>query len=293
MFKVGLLFPGQGSQFPGMGKEVINDMPEATKIMENANNILGFDIGQIILNGDEELLKRTEIAQPAIFIVSAIHLAKLSKKQIRFDIVAGHSLGEYTALYAACSLSFADGLNLVRKRGLLMADTVGLPEGSMAAIMGLDIETIRSIVGNYSQLCVANINSKSQIVVSGPISSIDESLESFIEAGATKVIKLKVSGAFHSCLMNEAAQKLAEIIHITKFSEPKTPIIPNYSAAATADPEIIKECLIKQMTNPVKWLDTIILMKELGVKEVYEVGPGEVLKRLVPTITTKIKCLSY
>lgn len=287
--KTGLLFPGQGSQYVGMGQELYYNLPAAKKIMDNSNEILGFDIKSIIFNGQEYELTLTEIAQPAIFIVSSMYFEKFKQMGEIFDVVAGHSLGEYSALYAAGVISFEDCLRLVRKRGLSMGEKNSL--GTMFAIMGVELTVIIEAIKEFNEkVVVANINSKNQVVISGYTGETIKAANKLSAINGSKVKQLNVSSAFHSPLMNEAKRIMEDEIDKIEFHNPNSIVVPNILGYGTDKISIIKDSLKKQITGQVKWLDTILFMKELGIEKLYEVGPGEVLKKMNMTITFKPKC---
>jgi [acyl-carrier-protein] S-malonyltransferase len=289
MNKIGLLFPGQGSQYAGMGKDLYNKFSAAKKIMDDANEILEFDIRRMIFDGTNEDILPTQIAQPAIFIVSAMYFEKFKQMEKSFDVVAGHSLGEYTALYAAGVLSFEDCLRLVRKRGLAMGKQNSL--GTMFAVMGVDIEKIKKYLEGLEQkVVIANINSKTQIVISGYIDEIKKVSEELSQIEGSKVKQLNVSGAFHSPLMKEVKEIMSKEIDSVNFREPESAIIPNVLGYATRELITIRESLKEQITEKVRWLDTIMHIKSMGIEQLYEIGPGEVLSKLNKTITFRPKC---
>lgn len=289
--RIGLLFPGQGSQFVGMGQELYNKLPTAKRLINTSNEILGFDLKNIIFNGTDEDLTLTEIAQPAIFVVSAMYFEKFKKMEESFEVAAGHSLGEYSALYAANVISFEDCLRLVRKRGLAMKEQNSL--GTMFAIMGVDLEYITNSIGEFNKkVVIANVNSKSQIVISGYKEETIKVAEKLSRINGSKVKQLNVSSAFHSPLMNDAKKIMEYEIDKVCFKKPSSSIIPNVLGYATDDINTIKNSLKEQVTGQVKWFDTIICMKDFGIEKLYEVGPGEVLKKLNKTIIFRPKCES-
>lgn len=291
MNKIGLLFPGQGSQFAGMGRTLYNEIPKAKRIMDDANEILGFDMKKLIFEGNDEDIVPTEIAQPAIFTVSTMYFEKYKLLDLGFDIIAGHSLGEYTALYVAEVLNFENCLNLVRKRGLAMSQVNSL--GTMYAIMGVDLTEINKYLDDFvDKVVVANVNSKTQIIISGLTYETAKVADSLSKIEGSKIKQLKVSNAFHSPLMLDAQVVMEKEIKAIKFNKPISDIIPNVLGYATNDVDTIKKSLIEQITGQVKWFETIIYMKDIGINQLYEVGPGEVLKKLNQTITLRPKCSS-
>jgi len=287
MDKIGLIFPGQGSQYAGMGKIIYDEIKSAKYLMDRSNEVLGFDIKSIIFGTDDELLKSTDIAQPAIYIISAMYFEKFKALNVDFNVVAGHSLGEYSALYANGVLSFEDGLMLVRKRGLLMSQSSDI-SGGMIAVIGLSNEEVEKIISDYQDLFIANINSRIQTVISGKLEVLKQ-IVPVLEQKANKVIPLKVSAAFHTPYMQNARIKMEKEINKITFHDPIVPIIPNITAKPTQNADEIKRCLIDQITGQVKWLDTIITMKNMGIDKLYEVGPNDVLKKINMTITSKMK----
>ena len=276
--KTAYIFPGQGSQFPGMAKELY---PSHKELFEKANEILGFRITDIMFEGEPDDLKATKVTQPAIFIHSTI-LAMDQAQQP--DMVAGHSLGEFSALVAAGALSFEDGLRLVATRALEMQKCCEKVPGTMAAVIKLDDETIEKICANIPGVVPANYNSPGQVVISGELSAVEEACALLKEAGAKRALVLPVSGAFHSPLMEPARAELAKAIEATPFKAPLCPIYQNVTAAPTVDPEIIKENCLKQLTSPVRWTQSVRNMIADGASRFVEIGPGTVLQGLVSRI---------
>jgi [acyl-carrier-protein] S-malonyltransferase len=286
------VFPGQGAQFVGMGKDLFERFPEAKELFETANDILGFRITDLMFDGTDEDLRQTRVTQPAIFLHSTI-LAKMMKNDFQPDMVAGHSLGEFSALVGNQTLSFEDGLKLVYARAMAMQAACEAEPSTMAAILGLDdnivIETLKSI----NEIVVpANYNSPGQLVISGSIKGIEIACEKLKEAGARRALPLKVGGAFHSPLMEPARIKLAEAINNTTFNQPICPVIQNAVAVAVSDPATIKENLIAQLTAPVKWTQSVEKMITEGATEFIEVGPGNVLQGLVKKINREVETMS-
>lgn len=274
------VFPGQGSQFPEMGKELYETSTEAQQLFNRANDILGFTITDIMFGGTPEELRETRVTQPAIFLHSVI-LAKVLGSRFTPQMVAGHSLGEFSALVAAGALDFEAGLLLVAKRANAMQSATEITEGTMAAILGLDDEVIEKICMETPGVVVpANYNSPGQLVISGELKSVQAACEKLTEAGARRALILPVGGAFHSPLMEPARADLATAIEQTVISSPICPIYQNVTASAVTDPLEIKRNLISQLTSPVKWTQTMRAMIADGATEVIEVGPGKVLQGL-------------
>jgi [acyl-carrier-protein] S-malonyltransferase len=276
--KTAYIFPGQGAQFPGMAKELY---PAHKELMEKANDILGFRITDIMFGEDEEALKATRVTQPAIFIHSTV-LALSQADQP--DMVAGHSLGEFSALVAAGALSFEDGLRLVALRAEAMQKCCEKVPGAMAAIIKLPDEVVEEICAGIPGVVPANYNSPGQVVISGEEEGIEEACERFKEAGAKRALKLAVSGAFHSPLMEPAREELARAIEATPFAAPRCSVYQNVSALPTSDQELIKANLLRQLTSPVRWTQTVLKMLEDGATRFVELGPGTVLQGLVKRI---------
>lgn len=280
------VFPGQGSQFPGMGKELYNSDSSAKELFELANEILGFRITDIMFDGTDEDLKQTKVTQPAIFIHSVV-MAKCMK-DFAPDIVAGHSLGEFSALTAAGALTFEDGLTLVSARAQAMQKACELQAGAMAAILGLDSEKIEEVCKECEGVVVpANYNCEGQTVISGEVEAVEEACRKLKEAGARRALRLPVGGAFHSPLMEPARAELAEAIERTMISRPICPIYQNITAEASVEPDIIKKNLLMQLTGPVRWTQTIFNIIENNEAEFYEIGPGKVLQGLISKIISK------
>ncbi len=272
------LFPGQGSQYSGMASE-FSKYASWEYYSQKAIEVLGFDITEI-MDGDEEILKITENAQPAIFLASYIAYVETTKRVLEPDYVAGHSLGEYTALAAAGVYDFETGIYLVRKRGEYISQAMKPGEGSMAAVIGVPIELLEAFVKQYEGLYIANYNSAEQNVVSGKTESIKSFVANLTEKGY-KVIELKVSGPFHTPFLDEAREKMTEEVEHIKFKTPKYPIVMNSIAKELTDPDRIKHYLLEQISGPVYWKQSIDRMLELGVGEFIEVGPRNVLSSLL------------
>ena len=283
----GLLFPGQGSQTVGMGKELYEKLPAAKALLDKANNILGYDLRDLIFNGPQEQLTDTKYAQPAIYTCSAMYLEKVKSYGLDYDYVAGHSLGEYDALLAAGVFDFETGLQLVAKRGEAMAAQNG--KGTMAAVMGLNEEELAPFM--VPDVVMANLNSKTQIVISGTDAAVDTVGEKLSAREDIKFKKLRVSAAFHSPQMAEVAEAMKSVIENAEMKEPKCYVISNVTGKPTMDLAEIKANLISQITGQVRWCDTILAMKEAGVTMLYEVGYGDVLKKMNKTITFRPKCV--
>lgn len=286
--KKAYVFPGQGSQFPGMGKDLYENNPTARNLFEKADEILGFSISDIMFNGTADDLKQTKVTQPAVFLHSVIMAQCL--EDFCPDMVAGHSLGEFSALVACGALDFESALKLVAVRAQAMQKACESNPGTMAAVINLAEEKITEICSTCSGIAVpANFNSKRQIVISGEVSAIEEACVKMKEAGARRALVLPVGGAFHSPLMEPARQELADCIEQTDFKTPVCPIYQNVTAKPTMDPVEIKENLLKQLTSPVRWTHTVENMIADGAEEFIEVGPGAVLQGLIGQISTGVK----
>jgi [acyl-carrier-protein] S-malonyltransferase len=274
------VFPGQGAQFPGMAEDLYQQSAIAKKMLDDANDILGFKITEIMFHGTEEELKQTNVTQPAIFLHSVV-LAKAIGHSFQPNMVAGHSLGEFSALVAAGALSFEDGLRLVSERAKAMQKACELNPSTMAAVLGLDDAKIEEICASIQGVVVpANYNCPGQLVISGSNEAIDEACQKLTEAGAKRAMKLAVGGAFHSPLMMPAQEELEKAIHATSIQSPICPIYQNVNAKAVTDPEQIKVNLIQQLTAPVRWTQIMEAMLRDGCSSVVEVGPGKVLQGL-------------
>jgi len=286
---IAYVFPGQGAQYIGMGKDLYEKSSMAKDLFNKANSILKFKITDIMFDGTEEELKQTNVTQPAIFLHSVI-LARLLGDDFKPDMVAGHSLGEFSALVANKTLSFEDGLALVAKRASAMQKACEHEPSTMAAIIGLEDEVVERVCKEIDEVVVpANYNTPGQLVISGSVAGIDKAIEILHEAGAKRALKLKVGGAFHSPLMEPARIELAEAISSTKFSQGICPIYQNVTGQPVNDPEIIKTNLIKQLVSPVRWTQTMKNMLADGTTKVIEVGPGKVLQGMFKKIDRKLE----
>lgn len=286
------VFPGQGSQFVGMGKDLYDNNETARALFEQANDILGFKITDIMFEGTDEELKQTKVTQPAIFLHSVI-LAKTLGADFKPDMVAGHSLGEFSALVAADALSFEDGLKLVAKRAKAMQKACESNPSGMAAILGLENEIVEKVCGEIEEAVVpANYNCPGQIVISGSNEGIEKACEALKAAGAKRALPLPVGGGFHSTMMESAKAELEAAINETSFSSPICPIYQNVDANAYTDADKIKSNLIQQLTGAVKWTQTSENMLAAGANHFTEVGPGKVLQGLIKKVDRKVETLS-
>jgi [acyl-carrier-protein] S-malonyltransferase len=278
------IFPGQGAQFVGMGKDLYERSEDARQLFEKANEILGFRITDVMFSGTDEDLKQTKVTQPAIFLHSVI-LAKVLGNDFKPDMAAGHSLGEFSALVSAGALSFEDGLRLVAARANAMQKACEIQPSTMAAILGVDDFTVEDICHELTDVVVpANYNCPGQLVISGTIAGVDAACEKLTAAGAKRALKLNVGGAFHSPLMEAARVELEHAIVHTEIKEPVCPIYQNIDAKPYTDPQKIKHNLIAQLTGPVRWTQTVMHMIEDGATSFTEVGPGNVLQGLVKKV---------
>lgn len=283
------VFPGQGAQFEGMGKDLYDSSDIAKELLEKANDILGFRITDVMFEGTAEELKQTKVTQPAIFLHSCIK-AKMAGDDFQPDVVAGHSLGEFSALVAAGAMSFKDGLKLVSQRALAMQKACEMQESTMAAILGLEDEVVEKVCADIDEVVVpANYNCPGQLVISGSIEGINKACEALKEAGAKRALVLPVGGAFHSPLMEPAREELQAAIENTEFKTPNCPIYQNVDAKPTTDAATIKTNLIAQLTSPVRWTQTMLNMIADGVDSFVEVGgTGKVLRGMIRKVDRKM-----
>ena len=286
---IAFIFPGQGSQYIGMGKELVENFPLAAEIMEKANEILELDLAGLCFNGPAEELNLTENTQPAIYTISYMVTRLLNEEGIYPLLAAGHSLGEYSALAAAGVFSFEEGLRLVRQRGILMNRAVPDNQGSMAAIIGLEDKIVQEICQEVNGICeIANYNSPGQIVISGEREAVEAACQLAEDKGARRTVGLKVSGPFHSSLMKRAAEDFANIIGEIEFKKPAFPVVSNVTANFVEEPEEIKGLLIKQISSSVRWVESIKLIQAQGVNTFIEAGPGKVLRGLLRRIDSSL-----
>ena len=274
------VFPGQGAQFTGMGKDLYDSFPIAKEMFEKGNDILGFDIKEIMFTGSADDLKQTKVTPPAIFIHSVV--AAATTENFKPDMVAGHSLGEFSALVASGALSYEDGLRLVYTRAMAMQKCCEQTPSTMAAVLGLPDSTVEEICAKVEGLVIpANYNCPGQLVISGSIESVNTACQLLKEAGAKRALVLPVGGAFHSPLMEDARVELAQAIEKAEIKKPVCPIYQNVDAMPSTDPTVIKEKLLLQLTSPVRWTQTVLNMHKDGAQEFFELGPGNVLQGLI------------
>lgn len=295
MGKLAFIFPGQGAQYVGMGKDISNEYSSSKDIFVQASEILGYNLKDMIFEGKEEDLKITENTQPAILATSIACLQPLIEKGIKPDVAAGLSLGEYTAHVASGTISFSDAVNLVRKRGILMQEAVPLGVGTMAAIIGLDSDTVSDLCKLASSVGVvepANFNCPGQTVVSGEVKAVEKLVELCKDKGSKRAVILPVSVPFHCSMLTEASKKLAAELENIELKDMKFPVVANASAEYVYDKSNVKELLIKQVNNPVLWENSVINMLNQGVDTFIEIGPGKVLSGFIKKINNKVKILN-
>ena len=291
--KIAYVFPGQGAQYSGMGKDMYEQSDKARAMFNKANDILGFSITDVMFSGSDDDLKQTKVTQPAIFLHSVI-MAEMMGDNFRPDMVAGHSLGEFSALVACKALSFEDGLRLVSKRARAMQLACEAEPSTMAAVLGLEDSIVEEVCQSVDGLVVtANYNCPGQLVISGSVAAVDEACEKMKEAGAKRAIRLPVGGAFHSPLMKSAHAALEQAINETIFSHPICPIYQNVTAQAVTDPAQIKTNLIAQLTAPVRWTQSALNMISDGATDFVEVGPGKVLQGLIRKTNDEVNVTSF
>lgn len=283
------VFPGQGAQYPGMGKELAGTRPDIRELFDQADEVLGFGLTNIMFDGTEEDLKQTRVTQPAIFLHS-MAVIQAAGDQFTPDMVAGHSLGEFSALVANGTLSFEDGLKLVYKRALAMQKACEIIPSTMAAVLGLDDDVVTEVCNAIDDIVVpANFNCPGQVVISGTVTGVELAMEELEKRGAKRVIQLQVGGAFHSPLMEHAREELKDAITETPFRQPRCPVYQNATALPTQDPEVIRKNLINQLTAPVRWTQSVQNMIADGATHFLEAGPGKVLQGLIRKIDRSVR----
>lgn len=282
------VFPGQGAQFSGMGKDLYDTYSEARAMMQRANDVLGFNLTEVMFEGTDEALRQTRVTQPAIFLHSIV--ASRLMTTLRPNMVAGHSLGEFSALVAAEALHWEDGLRLVSQRAQAMQEACELQPGTMAAVLALADDKVAEVCDGIEDIVVAaNFNCPGQVVISGSLSGVDAACKALKEAGAKRALKLPVGGAFHSPLMQPAAERLQSAIMATTFHAPKCPVYQNVSAKAEMDKNTIQRQVLEQLTSPVRWTQSVQQMIADGATSFYEFGPGDVLKGLIRKINPEVE----
>lgn len=282
------VFPGQGAQYVGMGKDLYDAYSEARSMMQRANEVLGFSLTDVMFDGTDEDLRQTRVTQPAIFLHSIVACKLMTI--LRPDMVAGHSLGEFSALVVAQALHWEDGLRLVSQRALAMQDACEIEAGTMAAVLGMDDVKVAELCNSIDDIVVAaNFNCPGQVVISGSKSGVDTACKALKDAGAKRALKLPVGGAFHSPLMQPAAEKLQAAIMATTFHKPICPVYQNVSAQAETDKDVIQRLVLEQLTSPVRWTQSIQQMIADGATAFYEFGPGDVLKGLIRKINSEVE----
>jgi [acyl-carrier-protein] S-malonyltransferase len=295
MSKLAFLFPGQASQYPGMGKDLAANFPESRAVFDEADAALGFSISQLCFEGSEEALKLTENTQPAILTVSVAAYRALASRGIEPDFAAGHSLGEYSALVAAGALEFSDAVKLVRQRGRYMQEAVPAGEGAMAAILGLspaDVAEVCKKAAGGEVVSPANLNSPEQTVIAGGAAAVKRAVETASQSGAKRAVILSVSAPFHCAMLMPAQQRLEPDLRATKFGDLRFPLVTNADAEAITSGDEARESLIRQVTMPVRWLESVREMIEQGVNIFVEVGPGKVLSGLLRQIDRSVRCFN-
>jgi [acyl-carrier-protein] S-malonyltransferase len=295
MSKLAFLFPGQASQYPGMGKDLASNFPESRAVFDEADAALGFSISQLCFEGSEEALKLTENTQPAILTVSVAAYRALAARGIEPDFAAGHSLGEYSALVAAGALEFSDAVKLVRQRGRYMQEEVPAGEGAMAAILGLspaDVAEVCKKAANGEVVSPANLNSPEQMVIAGSAAAVKRAVETASQSGAKRAVILSVSAPFHCAMLMPAQKRLEPDLRAKKFGNLRFPLVTNADAEAITSGEEARESLIRQVTMPVRWLESVREMIEQGVNIFVEVGPGKVLSGLLRQIDRSVRCFN-
>ncbi|MEK4064732.1 MULTISPECIES: ACP S-malonyltransferase [Paenibacillus] len=296
MGKIAFVFPGQGAQAVGMGKDVYDALPDSRAVFEKGDEVLGFPLSKLVFEGPDSELKQTVNTQPALVTTSVAYLEALNKHGLKPDYVAGHSLGEYSALVASGVLSYEDAVRLVRLRGRFMEEAVPGGQGAMAAVLGAEREALAELCNNISAegnpVELANVNCPGQIVVSGSLEGVNAAVERVKEAGGKRAIPLEVSGPFHSSLMKEAAERLAAELKGVTFNAPSVPVIANVTASPVTDPEEIRGLLVRQVFSPVLWQDSVEWLIAAGVDTFVEIGSGSVLAGLIRKIDKNVKVIN-